>query len=132
MTNDEHQCYDTAFTIVHLGRLTREEITKDSRSTTQVTEQSVISQNMDECPKARKDNELGLEMTLFKSCVAWPKQRHVSMQIFSHGGYFSIVIDEQITGKQYCQSFDCLKGYIIVPAEVNLSLEQNNKNFVNT
>ena len=40
--HDEQKYYDTAITIVLLGKLTREEQTKDSRSTTQVTEQPFI------------------------------------------------------------------------------------------
>ena len=58
---------------MRLGKLTREEQAKDSHSTTQVTERPVISQKMDECPKAREDNELGFGDDPFKSCDAWPK-----------------------------------------------------------
>ena len=94
--DDEQKYYDTTITIVFLGKLAREEQTKDSRSTTQVTEQPIISQKMDECPKARKDNELGLEMTLLNLALLGQNEDTSPCKLFSHGRYFSIVINEQI------------------------------------
>ena len=61
-----------------------------------MTEQSVISQKMDECSKARKDNELGLEMTLLNLALLGQNGDTSPCKLFAHGGYFSIVIDKQI------------------------------------
>ena len=48
-------------------------------------------------------------------------------KLFAHGGYFPIVIEEQIMRNDVVNQSGCREGYTIVPVKVNLSLEYNNK-----
>ena len=50
-----------------------------------------LSQKMDQCPKAKEDNELGLGEDSFKTCNSWPRQSHIAMKIIFHGGFVPIV-----------------------------------------
>ena len=72
---------------------------------------------MDKCPKAREDNELGFGEDSFKSCDAWPKWSHITMQIIFPLWVSFYSFDELITRIQYWESFGCLQGYTLVPAE---------------
>ena len=69
----------------------REEWAKGVHSNTQVTKRPAYSQKLEECPKAKENIELGLELILFKYYNAWLTRSHVAMQYFVTMGKFSIV-----------------------------------------
>ena len=69
----------------------REEWAKGVHSNTQVTERPAYSQKLEECPKAKENNELGLDLSLLKYCNTWLTQIHVAMQYFITVGKFPIV-----------------------------------------
>ena len=58
----------------------REEWAEGIHSIAQVTEWPAYSQKLEECPKAKENFELGLELSLFKYYNAWLTQIHVTMQ----------------------------------------------------
>ena len=70
----------TASTWVQMHNTSRKEWAEGIHSIAQVPRWPAYSKKLEECPKAKENFELGLELSLFKYCNAWLTQRHVAMQ----------------------------------------------------
>ena len=69
-----------ATTWVQMQNHRREEWAEGIHSIAQVTEWPAYSKKLEERPKAKENNELGLVWSLFKYCNACLTQSHVAMQ----------------------------------------------------